>query len=134
MANHAQHRKLPADPALDQAAADVARQLWPHLDSLQLRSREANIRRIRYEMEALIKLGWTPPATAGISVRYVIEALRGRWPAGCAHPNSCARHGACTYVGCEHQHRHIGPEIDAAIAAKTAAMPETSDPLQASKP
>lgn len=42
------------------------------------------------------------------------------WPAACLHPNSCARHRDCMYLGCEHQGFSIADGVDAALAALKA--------------
>lgn len=54
--------------------------------------------------------------------RVVGKAVEGSatWPNGCRHPNSCARHRDCMYLGCEHRGFDIGPQIDACRAAMLA--------------
>jgi hypothetical protein len=43
------------------------------------------------------------------------------WPSGCRSPNSCARHGECMYMNCQHQGRDIKGEIAAASEAQPKA-------------
>src|SRR6266478_7474848 len=43
-----------------------------------------------------------------------------RWPDGCLHPKSCARHHACMYVGCVHANTDI--------ASPTSVPMQPSDP------
>lgn len=54
--------------------------------------------------------------------RVVVKAVENpaTWPNGCCHPNSCARHRDCMYLGCEHRGFDIGPQIDACRAAMLA--------------
>ena len=49
------------------------------------------------------------------------------WPTGCKHPNSCARHGACMYLGCVHQGFDIASQIAPAAAPEPPATTAPHD-------
>jgi hypothetical protein len=42
-----------------------------------------------------------------------INKLTTTWPAGCQHPASCERHGACMYIGCIFSGKDIAPMLRA---------------------
>lgn len=71
-----------------------------------------DIGKVRAEIEAWQRRSATPSPTAD---KLMAAPDTPTWPAGCRHPNSCARNGRCGYIGCAHQARDIAQDIRASL-------------------
>ena len=55
---------------------------------------------------------WVAVEACGLSTAPVKESLTtADWPRGCSHPNSCANHKGCCYLGCVHEGKDITKQI-----------------------